>query len=86
MAIKVLAQEETVSNTMPESISSAIAVRLYNNNAGDVVVGRYDESNTIIGSTTLKAGTEMIFLKNSTDLIMVIGGAEIKATKIAVGV
>lgn len=87
MAIKLLAAEENLSNTAPESISSATRVRLYNNSGADVLVGRYIDANTsnLIGSITIKSGTEIDLIKEPSNCLMVISGAEIKATSIGVG-
>ena len=87
MAFKILAQEESLSNTTPESISSASRVRLYNNSGSDVLVGRYTDANTsnIIGSITIKTGTEIDLIKEPSNCLMVITGAEVKATKVGVG-
>ena len=87
MAFKILATEENLSNTAQEGISSATRVILYNNSGSDVLVGRYTDANTsnIIGSITIKTGTEMDVMKEPTDKLMVITGAEIKATKVGAG-
>ena len=87
MAFKILATEENLSNTAPEGISSATRVRLYNNSGSDVLVGRYTDANTsnIIGSITIKTGTEIDLIKEPSNCLMVITGAEVKATKVGAG-
>lgn len=85
MAFKILAEQESLSNTQSESISNATTVRLYNDTGGDVLVGRYDYANTLIGSITVRTLTEMVVVKESTDFLMVITGSPIKATKVGAG-
>lgn len=85
MAYKILAEQESLSNTFSESISNATTVRLYNDTGGDVLVGRYDYANSLIGSITVRTLTEMVLVKEATDFLMVITGSSIKATKVGAG-
>ena len=64
--IKIIGSEVTLGTA--NDVSNSTAVRIYNNTAADVLITRANTGGTI-GTLTLKANTELIFVKAADDTL-----------------
>ena len=78
--IKIIGSEVALSTA--SNVGQAVAVRLYNNTAGAVVVTRAAAGGATIGTVTMGSGEIMYMQKQSTDTLA--AASAIRAAAVAI--
>jgi hypothetical protein len=65
--VKIVGEEITLSAA--NDVATATVVRIYNNNAGAVLITRRDEDTNILGTMTTAPGEVLYLVKTATDTL-----------------